>query len=575
MAKLTYIETFDEANQMMSWLGERREGTIAFDTETSGLQPWKDKIRLAQFGDAETGWALRFDRWSGLVEDIFNNYTGRIAMHNFKFDTQFLIKSDIHPRVNSIDDTRTMAHLIDPHRPTGLKPLCDAYFGPGMSASQKDLSAIIKSNGWDWATIPYDCPEYWQYGALDTVLTARLYDRLEDEMGQHRGLYDVEMSAQIALMNMELRGFKADVAYCKEKSSELAEYVSEVRSWAATEYGDDFNMTSPQQLAEALKADGWTPTEFTPTGKPSVAKGVLEKIDHPLAKAVVSMKHAEKVIKAYFSNIVDNVDDDGYVHASINPLAAITGRMSVSNPALQQIPREALVRNAFTASEGNKLVLIDYDQMELRIAASLSRDVGLMEDIATQEDIHTHAGCKIFGVDQITKQQRQITKNAVYATLFAGGPKVLAETAGISLKEAKEFMWAYNDLYPGLKQFQKQLESRASENRMSNGRVFAQTAFGRIQPCWPDASYKLINYVIQGTGADILKMKIAELVAAGFGEFLVLPVHDEIIFDVPEDIAEDVLRDAKDVMTVDNEECLPVPLTVDGSIVDRWGENYA
>jgi DNA polymerase-1 len=566
--QMTSIETFEEAEAFWRWLGERREGSIALDTETEGLHWWKDKIRLVQVGDANHGWSMRWDRWSGLVEQMFKVYDRRVVMHNFKFDTEFLRHNDVHPPVNMIDDTRTMAHLIDPDRRTGLKPLADELLGRGMSDGQDQLGKMMRAHKWDWKTIPYDVPIYWQYAALDTVLTARIYDRLDHDMGEYRELYDMEMAAQIAIMDMEIRGARIDIDYSVQKANELRDWANEVREWAQREHG--INISSGQQLAKVMMADGWEPKKFTNSGQPQMTKEVLEHVDHPLAKLSADLKHAEKMASSYFDNFLE-LEDGGFLHAKINPLGARTGRMSVTDPALQTLPRDALVRDAFIPREGNKLLLIDYDQMEVRLGAHFFGDERMIHDIMTQDDVHTYVGCQIFGTDTITKQQRQITKNAVYAILYNAGIATFAKTAGIPETEAKSFMRAYNEMYPGIRVFKKQLEQEAQNDRMWDGRVRIKTPYGRVQPVWDDKEYKLINYLIQGTGADVLKHKIAELSAAGLDEFMILPVHDEIMFDVPEDIVEDVKKEAEDIMTAKQ---FRVPLTVDAKIVERWGDAY-
>ncbi len=132
-------------------------------------------------------------------------------------------------------------------------------------------------------------------------------------------------------------------------------------------------------------------------------------------------------------------------------------------------------------------------------------------------------------------------------------------------------MQRYNDMYPGIRKWKRQFENECYANELPDGRIYTTTPYGRIQPVPPDLIYKLVNYLIQGTGADVLKHKIAELGAAGFSDYMIMPVHDEIVFDVPADLADDVLHDAMDIMTARN---FQVPLTVDGKIVDRWGEPY-
>lgn len=573
---LTLIDSFEEAEAFMRWLGETRDSAIAVDTETEGFHWWRDRIRLVQIGDARHGWAMRWDRWSGLVQEFLRRYDGRIVMHNFKFDSEFLIHYGMDLPMHRIDDTRTMAHLVDPARATGLKPLSDELLWKGASAGQDRLHKFMRSHKWDWRNVPYDLTEYWAYAALDTVLTAAIHRELEPSLRPRTALYDVEMAAQIALMKMEMKGARIDLQYVEQKGKELRDWADQTRAWARDNYGlvngKPFNLGSNDQVTRLLQDDGWEPKEFTNGGKPKFTKEIAATLDHPLAKLVVQVKHAEKMASAYFDNFIATADGDR-LHPKINPIGARTGRMSVTDPALQTLPRDALVRDAFVPGEGNRLVLIDYDQMEVRIMAHFDPSGELADAVLNQDDIHTYTAAQIYGVDEskVEKRQRQITKNAVYAILYGAGINKFSETAGIPVKEGKAFMERYNATYPGVPQFKAELEQLARD-RLENGWTWVETPRGRLQRTEIDKSYKLLNYLIQGSGADVLKHKLAELDAAGFDEYMVLPVHDEIMFDVPAEDADELMHEAMKVMT-DHE--WKVPLTVDGVIVDRWGRKYS
>lgn len=568
---LTLVETFDEACQLMTWLGERREGVIAVDTETAGFDWWRDELRLVQVGDAHHGWAMRWDRWSGLFEEVVRRYDGTIAMHNFKFDSEFIQHNGIALPMHRIDDTRTLAHLVDPHRLTGLKPVADALLGPGMSTGQDRLSKFFKAHKWNWRDVPYDLAEYWVYAATDTVLTALIHDKLDRQLDQagRRGLYDVEMAAQIALMKMEVKGSRIDLEYARAKGEELRRWAASVRDWTQEHYG--INLGSNAQLIEVLMRDGWEPKEWTPTGKPKFTKEIAEHVDHPLAQLQTKMKHGEKMASAYFDNFLEGVDGD-ILHPSINPLGARTGRMSMTRPALQTLPRDALVRDAFVPREGNRLVLIDYDAMEVKLTAHFDETGQLAHAVVTSPDFHKHTASLVYGVpeDQVTKTQRQIAKNGIYTVIYGGGVGRLAETVGVPVSEAKTFMDGMRAAYPGVFAWKQELEREAGRN-MVDGFAEVTTPRGRRQRAPREQSYKLANYMIQGSGADVLKTKLAELDLAGFDEYMILPVHDEVVFDVPADIAEDVMHEAEAIMTDDR---WRIPLTVAGTIVDRWGDKY-
>lgn len=568
---LTLIDSFDEAQEFMSWLGARRTSAIAVDTETGGFDWWRDPLRLVQIGDATHGWAMRWDRWSGLFEDFVRQYDGRIVMHNFKFDTEFIQANGIPLPLHRIDDTRNKAHLVDPARRTGLKPLADSLMGPNMSAGQDRLGKFFKAHKWDWRSVPTHLNEYWAYAAADTVLTAALDEILDAQLTPaRRSLYDVEMAAQIALMKMEVRGARIDLGYASSKGAELRDWADECRAWAEAEYG--LNLGSNAQVCEQMIADGWQPKEWTATGKPKFTKEIAEHVDHPLAKLQVKVKHAEKMASAYFDNFATMADGD-ILHPSINPLGAVTGRMSMTRPALQTLPRDALVRDTFIPRDGNRLVLVDYDAMEVKLTAHFDESGELRAALQREPDIHLFTASQVYGIaiEDVTPHQRQIAKNGIYTTIYGGGSGKLAETVGIPVREAKTFMARFRETYPGVFAFKDSVEREAKRNEDAQGWSSAVTPRGRLQRAPTQQSYKLVNYIIQGSGADVLKTKLAELDMAGFDEYMILPVHDEIVFDVPADLADEVLHDAMEIM---HDETWRVPLTVSGKIVNRWGDPY-
>ncbi len=572
-ATFTLIDTFDEATEFMSWLGERHASIIAVDTETTGLRYWEDTIRTIQVGDAHRGWVMRMDRWGGLFDEFMQRYDGSVAMHNAKFDLEFLKVAGWEFEPHRIEDTRTLAHLERSDLRSGLKPVADRIVGPWASAGQKILDKYKHAHGWDWATVPVDLQAYWSYGALDTVLTARIYEELAPVIKRrHAEEYDIEIQVLFVLMEMEMKGIKVDLEYASSKQKQLLDWAGECRDWAYNKYGID-NLTSGAQVIDELKLGGWEPTVFTPTGKASSAKDVMESIDHPLAKAHVAVKHSEKMANTYFENFASWSNEDGYVHCKINPIGARTGRMSVSEPNLQNLPRTQLIRGAFIPSEGNKLLLIDYDQMEVRLAAHFSGDKNLNRLIETSDDIHTTAAQMLYdlGDELPTKAQRQLTKNTTYGVIYGGGAQALSNAAGVDIDESRRFISMYKSMFPGIPRLQKKLEKEAAGN-VVDGLTYVTSSSGRRHYAHMDKAYRFINYKIQGEGAHVLKKKLVELDNAGFGEYMVVPIHDEVASDVPADDAEEIAKEMCAVMT---DHGYSTTLTVASSIVERWGDKYA
>jgi hypothetical protein len=244
---LNLVETFDEAESFVRWLGERRQ-ILAVDTETGGLEWWKDGLRLVQFGDLSAGWAIPWHLWSGLILDVLGRYEGDIVFHNLKFDLKYLEHHGVTLNRAKLHDTRAMAHIIDPTKPTGLKPLAIRLIDNTAGSGQDDLKSAMAKNGWTWATVPHDLPAYWVYSALDTVLTAHLYAELFPQIVTgFREVYELEIASTLVLNDMEVRGARIDLDYCEEKLVLLSTYADDMREWVQ----DNYNLAAGSNPAVA------------------------------------------------------------------------------------------------------------------------------------------------------------------------------------------------------------------------------------------------------------------------------------------------------------------------------------
>lgn len=569
---LNLVETFDEAESFMRWLGERRP-ILACDTETGGLEWWKDDLRLVQFGDLATGWAIPWQGWGGLAADALRRYTGDLAFHNLKFDMKFLETNGVALRHDRLHDTRSMAHILDPDNPTGLKPLGVRFVDGGADAGQAELKKGMAKNRWTWATVPTTFVPYWSYAALDPVLTAHLHQGFRPQIvGRLEDVYELEVAVIIVLDEMERRGARVDLSYCEARRSELLDFAEQTAEWCQSRYG--FTPGANKQVAARLLTDGVVLTKRTDSGAWSVDESVLADLpDNELARMVLKWRKARKYANAYFGNYLELADGD-LLHPDVNPLGARTGRMSISRPALQQIPREKLLRDPFIPRDGNRLVSVDFDQIEQRLMAHFSGDAGMIDAFAQDGDFFTNMARRIFNDASIKKDdpRRQRTKNAAYAKAYGSGVAKFAETAQIDEGEAQLFLNSYDATFPGVRAFQRQLEQLARQRLTAEGEAYVTTPLGRRQPADPEKLYTLVNYLIQGTAADIFKQSLVDLDRAGLTEFFILPVHDEAVFDVPAADAEDL---AQAVVSVFSRQDWTVPLTAGADILERWGEKYA
>jgi DNA polymerase I len=575
--RLELVNSVEQASRFMSWLGERRR-VLGVDTESSGLKPERDILRLVQFGDLGTGWAIPWERWGGVAQEALAVYQGDLVMHNSSHDYRFLhVHAGWDAPWGRLHDTMAKAHLVDPTRPKGLKPLMARLVDPRAAAGQVQLDRTMTANKWTWGTVPVDHPHYWVYGALDPVGTAHI-DEILDPVLRQRGYtaaYELEMATVRICAHMMLKGVAVDLDYCRRKSGELRDWVLQARAWITGEYGVD-NATSNAQVLKRLQADGVPFTKRTASGTQfALDKEVLEALDHPLARYVLAIRRAEKICGSYLENFSDLVGPDGRVHASINPLAAHTSRMSITEPALQTLHRDdPTVREAFVPSAGNVLITCDADQIEARLATDFSRDEGLRAAFMADNDFFCEIASQIFQ-EPITKRdrRRQITKNTVYGKIYGAGAATIARTARVTPQVAEAFIQAFDTRFPGINQLMAGTVHEAEERLAREGRAYVRTPLGREIPAHDQREYALVNYKIQGHAAEVLKKGLVDLDAAGLGDYMLLPVHDEVLFDVPAAEAEEVRGTVERILT--DPATYAVPLTWSAEVYEEsWGQKY-
>jgi len=587
---LNYVQTMDDLTSYREWLHSDPHRVLAVDTETTGLNPRHDRIRLAQVGDAHTGWAIPWDRWAGAVVELVVDRPNPLVFHNAKFDVRFIeAGAGITVPWHRVRDTRAMAHVVDSTRATGLKSLAARLVDRRAAAMQSSLDEAMTTAGWTWATVPMDFPAYWQYAALDVVLTARLAEVLEQELDTHgaRAAYDVEVAALHVLKCMETRGAPVDVDFAVDANGRMLRYCDEVAQWCGATHGVSPGSTA--KVAKRLVELGAHLDDLTPSGNLKLDKDVLLKqvAEAPpdaaaLARTVLSHRQHRKLSSTYLRHFIDE-NVGGRVYCSINPLGAKTGRMSVADPALQTLPRASAdnpaaitVRDCFVPSPGNKLVMIDYDQIELRLAAHFSQDATMLSVLSDLGlDPFTEFARRIYRDDTVMKSdpRRQLTKNASYAKLYGAGAAKFALTAGVPFAQGKHFLALFDSTFPGVLALQRRVEEVSKHRLRDEGTAYVRTPLGRRLVAEDDATYKLVNYLIQGTAADVLKMKLIELDHAGLADHALLPVHDEVIFDVPEEDAAEFAREAAHVMSVRGQYTVDLPAGADGPH-DRWGDKY-
>jgi DNA polymerase I len=598
--QLHLVDSVEKAQAFLEWIGQRRpHNAIAIDTETGelpgnprdhALSPWHGRLRLVQVGDAEQGWSIPWDQWKGVFYEAMERFDGPIVCHNIAFEARwFDIQSDWQLPWHRAHDTMIQAHIIDPLGSGALKRLAALHVDGRAVALQESLDISLIENGWTWGTVPTNFQPYWAYGALDCVLTMRLWEMFHEKCGPgkpYNKAYELEMATRRIVTRMEINGARIDLDYSKKKFDELTSYADSVKSWAKEKY-NGVSISSNIQLVRLLESLGAEINEFTPSGQKSASKDQLQFLAisgnsevKALAEIVLKQRKADKLANTYFANFLsDNVN--GFVHPSVKTLGARTSRMSIQNPALQTLPKgDNVVRSAFIPKDDDHVIVTsDLDQVEFRLAASMSQDRNLVDMFnnadTTGSDPFTEIAKEVYGDPnfQRSDKRRGLIKSMIYGRLYGAGVAKQALTAGVTEPQMKTVVNAFDLQFPGMTAFQRQIEDVGMRRVREEGQGYVYTWTGRRLPCDEDRVYSLLNYLIQGSAAEIFKANLIKLDQAELTELLIVPVHDEIVLNAPRKDVEEIKQIVKQCMTTTEGWAVPLTADVEGPL-ENWGAKY-
>jgi DNA polymerase-1 len=574
----------------------RAAGRFAFDTETTSVDPVRARLAgIALAAGPGRAWYLPVGHAGGgnipqervrqalgpLLEDEKIPKTGQ----NAKYDLIVLRKAGIEVRGLSFDPM-IASYLLDPEqRAHGLDHLALVHLNHKMIPIERVIGAGKTQRTMDRVT----AEEARAYACEDADWTLRLEDffapRLR-EAGLDSLFRDVEIPLVSVLARMEERGVAVDVAYLRKMSGELAVEIEKRVAAVHEAAGLPFNVNSPKQLAEILfKRLGLRPVRKTKTGF-STDTDVLQELarEHPLPRLILEYRLLEKLRGTYVDALPELVNPEtGRIHTSFNQTVTATGRLSSSDPNLQNIPirTEAgrKIRRAFVAgSPGSRLLSVDYSQIELRLLAHLSGDERLVADFRAGKDIHRRTAAALFGVkeEEVTGSMRSRAKAVNFGIIYGMGAYGLASRLEIPQTEAQRFIDEYFAAYPGVRAFLEATVARAREMGFVETMLGRRRALpglastnGRIRST---AERTAVNTPIQGSAADLIKLAMIEidrrLRDAHPSSHMILQVHDELVFEAPEREAAAVGALAKECM--ENRMDLRVPLVADVGLGTDW-----
>jgi DNA polymerase-1 len=541
--------------------------TIAIDTETDGLAKNCLLLGLSFCGEPGKAYWLPKERYEGA--DVWEALKGKtLIMHNAKFDLNVLARYGCDLDDATLFDTMIAHHLLDENSKHGLKDLAESLL----------QEKVVRYDDLQQMRLTGENPSLAFYGCADADYTFRLYELFKPRLAAEglEKLFSVEMALIPIIRDMENTG----IALSTERLSTIEKsYKNEqlqVRNRIFKIAGGAINLNAPTQVSDLLYDKLRLPSKkVTPTGKPSIDNEALTAIkdSHEVVGLILRWRELEKLLTTYIETLPNVIDDKSQVHCEFNQIGTVTGRFSCRNPNLQNIPRDKEIRSVFIPSPSNVFIDADFSQIELRCMAHYSQDEKMVEAYIKGLDLHRKTIADMLGksIDDVTDDERFIAKSINFGLIYGMGATGLSKRLGVSKEKAETFMEQYFNAYSGVKQFMFLCRKEAEQ------RGYVVTMFGRRKR-FPDGNCKdALNALIQGTAGDLCKISMVRLAKAlpPYVKML-LQVHDEILFEVPQEQAEEVRKlilemMEKPVKGIDGKE-FTIPIKVEATIADNWGD---
>ncbi|MGR8951323.1 MAG: DNA polymerase I [Gammaproteobacteria bacterium] len=602
--KANYETVLSEAH-IERWLGKLENAELfAFDTETTSLDYSKARIVGVSFA-VEPGHAAyvplahdypgapeQLDKIRVLerLRPLLENPGKAKLGQNLKYDLHVLANEGIALK-GIAHDTMLESYVYNSTATKhNMDDLARKYLGVETIHYEDIAGKGVKQLSFEEIAIEQASP----YAAEDADITLRLHHKLRPLLAEHDALYrlytDIEVPLVSVLARIERNGVAIDTDMLARQSLELANQIISLEQHAHDLAGYSFNLGSPKQIQEILYDRQKLPVlKKTPKGQPSTDESVLQELalEYPLPKLILEHRSLSKLKSTYTDKLPEQVDPrTGRIHTSYHQAVAATGRLSSSDPNLQNIPirneEGRKIRQAFIAPRGYKIVAADYSQIELRIMAHLSSDAGLLDAFSNGQDVHTATAAEVFGVapEQVTHDLRRSAKAINFGLIYGMSSFGLAQQLGLTRGQAQAYIDLYFARYPGVKEYMDSIRALAREQG------YVETLFGR-RLYLPDinsrnaaqrqyAERTAINAPMQGTAADIIKRAMIAadrwLLEEGADARMIMQVHDELVFEVAENQLEHCTGKIRSLMSSAAE--LKMPLLVDIGVGNNWDEAH-
>ncbi len=600
----TNYETVLDKQAFENWLNKLSNAEqFAFDTETTSLDYMKARVVGVSFsvvaGEAayvpfahdylDAPKQLSEQDVLGALKPLLEDESKKKIGQNLKYDAHVLANHGIR-LMGIAQDSMLESYVLDSTKRHGMDDLALRLLARNTIHFEDIAGKGVKQLTFNQIALEQAGP----YAAEDADITLQIHQKLTAELDKEpvlKSVYeDIELPLLNVLINIERNGVLVDVVMLEKQSKQLAERMKVVEQQAFDEAGESFNLASPKQLSMILFEKLAIPSKKkTKTGQYSTAEDVLQELaeDYPLPKLILEHRSLSKLKLTYTDKLPLQVNEKtGRVHTSYNQTVAATGRLSSTDPNLQNIPVRSeegrRIRQAFCAPKGYKMLAADYSQVELRIMAHLSEDENLLKAFAEGIDVHRATAAEVFGVtlDEVEAEQRRAAKAINFGLIYGMSAFGLAKQLNIGRYEAQDYINVYFSRYPGVKAYMDKTRELAHDQG------YVETVFGR-RLYLPEinsrngqrrqyAERTAINAPMQGTAADIIKRAMiavdAALVASKLDAKVVMQVHDELVVEVLE---KDVKAVAELLRTeMEQAATLKVPLVVDIGVGDNWDEAH-
>lgn len=591
----TQIKTLDELKKLLSELSKKKE--VAVDTETSSLNALEANLvgvslcaesSMAYYiplGHDDQKSNLPFDKSMELIKTFLNDGKVQKFGQNIKYDLEVFHRYDIDIEPIGFD-TMLASYVIDPSsREHSLNYLAMKHFNYKMQPITELIGTGKKQKS--FATVP--AKEATFYAAEDADYTFRLRGIQAPQIQQnqlHDLYYNIELPLVKVLADVEEAGIRVDAGFLKKLSTQSEKTLEKLTANIYKIAGGEFNINSTQQLSHILFDKLKLPASRKTAKKTGYSTDVkvLEELAklHELPKIILDYRQLTKLKNTYIDAIPKLISETtGRVHTSFNQTIAATGRLSSTEPNLQNIPvrtdegRE--IRKAFIARDKDYILLVaDYSQIELRILAHYSNDKTLINAFHKGEDIHARTAAEVYSVDleKVTQQMRRAAKTANFAIIYGVSAFGLSQQSELDVQQSKDFIDTYFKRYPGIKKYMDSTIAQAQKQgyvtTLFNRRRYIREINDKNRTVRQFAERTAINTPVQGTAADMIKMAMIRIhkKMQGIKSKMVLQVHDELIFDTHKKELEDVKKIVKDGM--ENAVKLKVPVVVDMGTGESW-----